>query len=256
MSYRGKLGLGMLLDHKVGSDLSTWIPDGGFPEWALKGIAVQIRDVLLYLHRRCIVHRDIKPSNVLCEKGADGSMKVYLADFGLAAHAEERDAISNACGSSGYIAPEMFDDAWGKVASSPFSNYKPVTNEEILKIDVFSFGMLLYTVALGANPFAGPAEAEDIFCGSLRSSKTRRNNARGIVTEGAGGSRLSAGLQSLLGWLTAREPGERASVFDAAEHPWFHAGVRALGFAGADEDLRGDSVSWVVFQQVSRRRED
>ena len=64
MKIHGEPGLGMLLDYKAEGDLSTLIPNEGFPEWAMQGIMVQIRDVLLYLHRREILHRDIKPSNV------------------------------------------------------------------------------------------------------------------------------------------------------------------------------------------------
>lgn len=238
LTVHGEKGLGMLLDYKAGSDLSTWIPDGGFPEWAVKGIMVQICDVLLYLHRRAIVHRDIKPSNLFCERGKDGSMKVCLADFGLAAYVDERDIISNRCGTPGYIAPEMFESGWTEAAPQ-------VTTEQVLKIDSFSFGVLIYEAVVGVNPFVGPT-LDHIYM----------NNASGNIKRDETVSGLSVDLQDLLQQFTARSPRKRCSIYDAAGHRWFRADLRALGFAGADEDLRGDLVSFEVFEQESRRRQD
>jgi serine/threonine protein kinase len=212
----------------------------------------QICDVLLYLHRRSIVHRDIKPGNLFCERGDDGSMKVCLADFGLAAHVDDRDTISNRCGTPGYIAPEILKPGWTEAFSSKiyrrstksFANLPQVATEQVLKIDMFSFGVLIYEAAVGVNPFIGPT-LRDIY----------KNNASGNIKADEI-SRFSVELQDLLQRLTAPDPRERCSIFDAAGHPWFQADLRALGFAGADEDLRGDSVLFEVFEQESRRRQD
>jgi serine/threonine protein kinase len=243
IKIHGEIGLGMLLDYKEGTDLSSWIPATGFPEWAMKGVVTQIRDVLLYLHRRCIVHRDIKPSNVLVERGNDGYAKVCLADFGLAAQGEERARLAIRCGSPGFVAPELFQPEWADAVSSPGAN-SFVTSENVLKTDVFSFGMLIYAAALGVNPFV---------CPTLRESY--KKNARGVIEAGAI-SQLSAALQDLLTDLTERDPRNRCSIIEAASHPWFRTDLRALGFAGADEATRGDSVSWELFVQESRRQQD
>jgi hypothetical protein len=236
-------GLGMLIDYKAGSDLTSWIPAGGLPEWSLKGIMAQIRDALLYLHRRSIVHRDIKPSNVLCERGEDGSVKVCLADFGLAAYAVELDKVSVRCGSAGYIAPEIFELAWSEMFTSPPEDLKEST-QNILKTDIFSVGMLIYVAAKGVNPFIDT---------TIR--QTYKNNSRGII-DAEGTSAFTTELQDLLKSCTARNPRARCSIFDIADHAWFLADLRQLGFAGADDDLRGDSVSWAVFEEESRRRQN
>jgi serine/threonine protein kinase len=251
----GEPGLGMLMDFKSGSDLATWIPDNGFQEWALKGIVEQITDALLYIHGLGILHRDIKPSNVFCERGEDGSMKACLSDFGLAAHAHDRIAIGQRCGSPGYVAPELFKNNWSESASDG----TPAAIERILKTDMFSFGMLIYVVALGVNPFIASTQEETV-----------HNNARGLLLDEQMSrkdhgdqlikdqwsfeqvSRLSDELQDLLRKCTARCPDERCSIFDIADHPWFKMDIRALGFAG--EDLCGNSVSWEAFEEASRRR--
>merc|ERR1719440_1351620 len=99
---------------------------------------VQVCDAMVYLHGILVVHRDIKPSNVLCEPAEDGTVKVVLADFGLAAYVMDTKTISQRCGTGGFIAPEIFQADWATKLSK-----STVTN--ITKIDVFSFGMLMYT---------------------------------------------------------------------------------------------------------------
>jgi calcium-dependent protein kinase len=207
------------------------------------GIVRQIRDALSYLHRRFIVHRDIKPSNVFCERAEDNSVKVCLADFGLAAYGEESEKMSKRCGTAGFIAPEIFDHAWAEMFSSPPEDPEEAT-QRMLKTDIFSFGMLIYATALGTNPFFAP---------TLK--KIYKNNARGIIHADEA-STLSVGLQDLLKWCTGPNPRMRCSIFDIANHPWFQTDLRSLGFAGADDDMHGDSVSWEVFEEESRRLRD
>jgi serine/threonine protein kinase len=235
----GEPGLGMILDYKPGFDLSGWIPVGGFPEWAIKGLFAQLVDVLLYLHRLLIVHRDIKPSNILCERGEDGSMKVCLADFGLAAHVEQNDTVAKRCGSPGFVAPEIFDEGFLEAVTNPQAE-----TEQVMKIDVFSFGMTIYGAALGTNPFISP---------TLR--QTYKNNACAVIPA-ENTATLSAALQDLMRCVTAKDPRTRWSIFQVASHPWIQADLRELGFAGADEDMHGDRVSYEMFESESHQRQE
>jgi len=109
-------------------------------------IAVGIARGLEYLHRGCntrILHFDIKPHNILL----DEHFCPKISDFGLAKLCPQKDSIvsmSEARGTVGYIAPEVFLRSFGGVS---------------YKSDVYSYGMLvLEMVGCRRNAEAGQSE--------------------------------------------------------------------------------------------------
>ena len=63
-------------------------------------------NALNYLHEKQIVHRDLKPENILlATKEEDAPIKI--ADFGLARMISDKDLMKTACGTPGYVAPEI-----------------------------------------------------------------------------------------------------------------------------------------------------
>lgn len=81
-----------------------WNPD----ESEVKDIAIQILDILIYLHSflPAIIHRDIKPQNII----RDENSKVFLVDFGAVANTYHNTVAggSTVVGTFGYMAPEQF----------------------------------------------------------------------------------------------------------------------------------------------------
>ena len=94
--------------------------------------ATGIVDGMRYLHSKKIVLRDLKPGNV----GFDEGGNIRLFDFGMARRVSDcvQDEI---CGSPRYMAPEIME---GKGYT--------------LKVDVYSFGILLYELCTLEVPFA------------------------------------------------------------------------------------------------------
>jgi len=63
-----------------------------------------ILHAISYLHKKGIAHRDLKPENLLYqhEKGP-----IMISDFGLSKIFSENDMMKTACGTPGYVAPEV-----------------------------------------------------------------------------------------------------------------------------------------------------
>lgn len=92
-----------------GKSLATWVELGWCPkEAAVKDVAEQILEILIYLHELepWVIHRDIKPNNII----RDDNGVVYLVDFGAVRDTYYTTVMhgSTVVGTFGYIAPEQF----------------------------------------------------------------------------------------------------------------------------------------------------
>ncbi|HMA37951.1 MAG TPA: serine/threonine-protein kinase [Chloroflexia bacterium] len=106
-SHDGRVYL--ILEYVDGKDLEVILEEAGKPllETQVLAWAVQICDVLSYLHRhrpQPIVFRDLKPSNIMANQGAE---KVTLVDFGIAKtfHTDKKGTM---IGTEGYSPPEQY----------------------------------------------------------------------------------------------------------------------------------------------------
>ena len=96
----------------------------------------QIVSAVDYTHKNRISHRDIKPENILID--SNGNTK--LSDFGLSNYMKDGDFMNTFCGSANYAAPEV-------VLQQKYCG---------TEIDVWSLGVLLYTLLAAALPFDEP----------------------------------------------------------------------------------------------------
>ena len=93
-------------------------------------------------HRAGIIHRDIKPANIMIERTADGELKPYVMDFGLArAVHEDAQTVSGAVlGTPRYMAPEQASGEPGQLDR---------------RADIYSLGATLYHLLTGQPPIPG-----------------------------------------------------------------------------------------------------
>jgi serine/threonine-protein kinase len=109
---------------------------GRLPWQQVLELAWQITPALKHAHDRGVIHRDIKPSNLLL--AAEGVIK--LTDFGIASlfASPHLTVTGGIIGTPEYLSPEQ---AAGK----------PVTRRS----DLYSLGVVLYTLTTGNTPFVG-----------------------------------------------------------------------------------------------------
>ncbi len=104
---------------------------------------------LEYLHARKIVYRDLKPENVM----VDSAGHAKLVDFGFAKRLQG-DRTATVCGTPGYLAPEQLDGmGMEQRLRSPAVEYG-------VEVDLWAFGILVFELLAGYNPFAGESPAE------------------------------------------------------------------------------------------------
>ena len=135
-----------ILEYQPNKTLSDLIQNRhSLTEIEVKHYCYELLLALEYLHSRNIIHRDVKLSNVLLSD----KMEVKLCDFGLAIENNTNNS-KTICGTPNYIAPEIL-------------NLKNNTNYSY-EIDIWSFGVILYSLFYHKTPFEDPGKG-----------KTRRN---------------------------------------------------------------------------------
>ena len=106
-------------------------------EFEAKYYIFQIVSALTYLHNNKIIHRDLKLGNLFL----NSNLEIKLGDFGLAAKLEfDNEKRHTVCGTPNYLAPEVLSS---KIGHS-------------YEVDVWSLGVVLYTIIIGKPPFETP----------------------------------------------------------------------------------------------------
>jgi serine/threonine-protein kinase len=124
----------LVLEYIKGQTLKDIVAAGKMPIERVYRLCKQICDGLRSAHEAGIIHRDLKLSNII----VDENDRVHIIDFGLAAikGSEIQTEPGHVMGTSGYMSPEQ-------VAGEPIDQ----------RSDIFAFGIVLYEMLTGKNPF-------------------------------------------------------------------------------------------------------
>jgi len=133
----------MVLELLSGGELfDRIVAKGSFSEHEAAVCMKEVIGAIKYLHSIGVVHRDLKPENLIyASKAEDAAIKV--TDFGLAKHRKESEEMNTACGTPGYVAPEVLKNL----------KYGPA-------VDMWSLGVILYILLCGFPPFYHESTAE------------------------------------------------------------------------------------------------
>ncbi|XP_047999948.1 MAP/microtubule affinity-regulating kinase 3-like isoform X7 [Leguminivora glycinivorella] len=157
----------------------------------------QIVSAVQYCHQKRIIHRDLKAENLLL----DGEMNIKIADFGFSNEFTPGAKLDTFCGSPPYAAPELFQ---GKKYDGP-------------EVDVWSLGVILYTLVSGSLPFDGS---------TLRELRERVLRGKYRIP-----FYMSTDCENLLKKFLVLNPGKRASLESIMRDKWMNTGYE-------DDELR------------------
>ena len=184
----------IVMEYVRGESLERRLRGGPLPLGEALRVAEEIAEALDAAHKRRVVHRDLKPANVMLTE--DGHVKVM--DFGLAArlpHSEDVDQAMTVAiaptqgvvtGTPAYMAPEQ-------VRGEPADR----------RSDIFAFGILLYELVSGTNPFQR-AGIEATFVAILREPPAALRDQRPV---------MPPALDALVTRLLAKDPAARPQSF-------------------------------------------
>ncbi|CAJ1054494.1 calcium/calmodulin-dependent protein kinase type 1D [Xyrichtys novacula] len=198
--YESPDHLYLIMQLVSGGELFDRIVEKGFyTEKDASTLIRQVLDAVNYLHRMGIVHRDLKPENLLYFNPQDES-KIMISDFGLSKMEGSGDVMSTACGTPGYVAPEV-------LAQKPYSK----------AVDCWSIGVIAYILLCGYPPFYDENDSK-LFEQILKAD---------YEFDAPYWDDISDSAKDFIGNLMEKDPVKRFTCEQALRHPWI-AGDTAL----------------------------
>ncbi|XP_070601700.1 calcium/calmodulin-dependent protein kinase type 1G isoform X2 [Erythrolamprus reginae] len=164
---------------------------GVYTEKDASVVIQQILKAVHYLHENGIVHRDLKPENLLYLTPEEDS-KIMITDFGLS-KMEQNGIMSTACGTPGYVAPEVLEQ-------KPYSN----------AVDCWSIGVITYILLCGYPPFYEETESK-LF------EKIREGY---FEFDSPFWDDISESAKDFISHLLEKDPNKRFTCEKALRHPW------------------------------------
>ncbi|CAL8291619.1 unnamed protein product [Boreogadus saida] len=198
--YESHNHLYLIMQLVSGGELFDRIVEKGFyTEMDASRLIRQVLDAVNYLHSMGIVHRDLKPENLLYFNPLDDS-KIMISDFGLSKMEGTGDVMATACGTPGYVAPEV-------LAQKPYSK----------AVDCWSIGVIAYILLCGYPPFYDENDSK-LFEQILKAD---------YEFDAPYWDDISDSAKDFISNLMEKDPEKRFTCDQSLEHPWI-AGDTAL----------------------------
>ncbi|KAI4377938.1 hypothetical protein MLD38_015490 [Melastoma candidum] len=188
--------LAIVMEYAAGGELFNRICTAGrFSEDEARYFFQQLISGVGYCHSIEICHRDLKLENTLL----DGSPmpRLKICDFGYSKSGLLHSQPKSTVGTPAYIAPEVLSrkEYDGKIA------------------DVWSCGVTLYVMLLGAYPFEDPDDPRN-FKKTLQRILSVQYSVPDYIY-------ISAECKQLLSRIFVADPSKRITLPEVKKHPWY-----------------------------------
>lgn len=190
--YESRTHYYLVMQLVSGGELFDRILDRGvYSEKDASRVIQQVLQAVSYLHQNGIVHRDLKPENILYYS-QDENSKIMISDFGLS-KVVDNGIMSTACGTPGYVAPEV-------LAQKPYSN----------AVDCWSIGVITYILLCGYPPFYEESETR-LFSKIMKAQYEFDSPFWDDISESA---------KDFIRNMMQKNPKMRYTTDQALRHPW------------------------------------
>ncbi|XP_063089147.1 ribosomal protein S6 kinase alpha-2 isoform X7 [Cavia porcellus] len=168
-----------------------------FSEREASDVLCTITKTMDYLHSQGVVHRDLKPSNILYMDESGNPESIRICDFGFAKQLRaENGLLMTPCYTANFVAPEVLKRQGYDAAC-----------------DVWSLGILLYTMLAGFTPFAnGPDDTPEEILARIGSGK--------YALSGGNWDSISDAAKDIVSKMLHVDPQQRLTAVQVLKHPW------------------------------------
>uniref|UniRef100_A0A669DI61 non-specific serine/threonine protein kinase n=1 Tax=Oreochromis niloticus TaxID=8128 RepID=A0A669DI61_ORENI len=168
-----------------------------FSEREASAVLYTITKTVEYLHVQGVVHRDLKPSNILYVDESGNAESIRICDFGFAKQLRaENGLLMTPCYTANFVAPEVLKKQGYDAAC-----------------DIWSLGVLLYTMLTGFTPFAnGPEDTPEEILARIGSGK--------FSLSGGYWNSVSTEAKDLVSKMLHVDPHQRLTAGQVLRHPW------------------------------------
>ncbi|XP_042483691.1 serine/threonine-protein kinase SAPK3-like [Macadamia integrifolia] len=188
--------LAIVMEYAAGGELFEKISSAGrLSEDEARFFFQQLLSGVSYCHSMEICHRDLKLENTLLDGNATPGLKI--CDFGYSKSAIWHSQPKSTVGTPAYIAPEVLSrkEYDGKIA------------------DVWSCGVTLYVMLVGAYPFEDPQDPKN-----FKKAIDRILNVQYSIPNYVN---ISTDCRHLLSQVFVSNPSKRITIPEIKKHPWF-----------------------------------
>ncbi|XP_036402341.1 ribosomal protein S6 kinase alpha-2 [Megalops cyprinoides] len=168
-----------------------------FSEREASAVLCTITKTVEYLHSQGVVHRDLKPSNILYVDETGDPESIRICDFGFAKQLRaENGLLMTPCYTANFVAPEVLKRQGYDAAC-----------------DIWSLGILLYTMLAGFTPFAnGPDDTPEEILARIGSGK--------YALSGGNWDTVSEAAKDIVSKMLHVDPHQRLTAPQVLRHPW------------------------------------